>query len=134
EKRFAPEALAKLAAYTWPGNVRELRNAVHRAYVMAPGETIDTQWLPDPGEGFVEASAVPPPAAPPAAAPSREPGGDTVVLPLGISLAEAERQLILSTLEHYDRQKERTAAALGISLKTLYNRLKQYAADDKAGR
>ena len=61
----------------------------------------------------------------------QEPGSGTVVLPLGISLAEAEHQLILATLEHYGRQKERTAAALGISLKTLYNRLKQYAADDK---
>ena len=147
EKRFAPEALTKLAAYAWPGNVRELRNAVHRAYVMAPGDTIDTQWLPDPGEGFVDASPsastlaspvaapVASPAAVPAVAPPavthQEPGSGTVVLPLGISLAEAEHQLILATLEHYGRQKERTAAALGISLKTLYNRLKQYAADDK---
>jgi DNA-binding NtrC family response regulator len=55
----------------------------------------------------------------------------SVVLPLGISLAQAEQTLILATLEHYGRQKERTAAALGISLKTLYNRLKQYAADDR---
>lgn len=55
-----------------------------------------------------------------------------MVLPLGISLAQAEQTLILATLQHYGRQKERTAAALGISLKTLYNRLKQYAAEDPA--
>jgi two-component system response regulator AtoC len=44
-------------------------------------------------------------------------------------MADAERQLILATLEHFNQQKERTAAALGVSLKTLYNRLKEYAAD-----
>jgi two-component system, NtrC family, response regulator AtoC len=45
-------------------------------------------------------------------------------------MAQAERSLILATLRHYDHHKERTAAALGISLKTLYNRLKEYASDD----
>ena len=44
-------------------------------------------------------------------------------------MAEAERQLILATLEHFHQQKERTAAALGVSLKTLYNRLKEYSQD-----
>ena len=140
EKTFSPEALAQLSAYHWPGNVRELRNAVQRAYVMAPGGTIDTQWLPHPS-GWPQAQPAtstgiaapelrsPEPA--PAAAPSDVPG-DAVVLPVGISLADAEQKLILATLEHYGRQKERTAAALGISLKTLYNRLKQYSADDKS--
>ncbi len=141
EKRFSPEALAQLSAYHWPGNVRELRNAVQRAYVMATGSTIDTQWLPHPSEsspqGFPPVHA---PSSPsPVVAPTPEPvtavadgaAREAVVIPLGISLAEAEQKLILATLEHYGRQKERTAAALGISLKTLYNRLKQYAADDK---
>jgi two-component system, NtrC family, response regulator AtoC len=140
EKTFSPEALAQLSAYHWPGNVRELRNAVQRAYVMAPGGTIDTQWLPHPS-GWPPAqpavsteAAAPvlrsPEPAPAATAPDAP--GDAVVLPVGISLADAEQKLILATLEHYGRQKERTAAALGISLKTLYNRLKQYAADDKS--
>ena len=143
EKSFTPAALDQLSAYHWPGNVRELRNAVQRAYVMATGSTIDTQWLPTPS-GW---PAQPPldsaaePAAPSAvlarsveaAAPEipADAHRDAVVIPLGISLADAEQKLILATLEHYGRQKERTAAALGISLKTLYNRLKQYAADDK---
>jgi DNA-binding NtrC family response regulator len=48
---------------------------------------------------------------------------------VGTSIADAERTLILATLEHYDGQKERTAAVLGVSLKTLYNRLKEYAVD-----
>jgi DNA-binding NtrC family response regulator len=51
-----------------------------------------------------------------------------VALPIGTSMAEAERQLILATLQHFHHHKERTAAVLGISLKTLYNRLKEYTA------
>lgn len=139
EKSFSPEALERLAAYPWPGNVRELRNAVQRAYVMTTGQTIGAQWLPSsvdvpPGSTLPAPAPAPAPAA--AAVASVRPVGGasspegTVVLPLGISLAQAEQTLILATLAHYGRQKERTAAALGISLKTLYNRLKQYAADD----
>ena len=51
---------------------------------------------------------------------------------LGTSMAEAERKLILATMVHFDHHKERAAAALGVSLKTLYNRLKAYAEDDEA--
>ena len=55
--------------------------------------------------------------------------GDEHHLPIGSSMAQVERALILATLEHYDHHRERTAAVLGISLKTLYNRLKEYAAE-----
>jgi len=137
-KTFTPEALEQLARYSWPGNVRELRNAVHRAYVMAHGAQIDAQWLPTPGhEQQPEPAAVSLPATP-VPMPSPEPQvaplapatqGANLVIPIGITIAEAEQRLILATLRHYRHQKERTAAALGISLKTLYNRLKQYAAD-----
>ncbi len=48
---------------------------------------------------------------------------------VGTTLAEAERSLIFATLEHFEGHKERTAAALGVSLKTLYNRLKEYGAE-----
>ncbi|MGE0351031.1 sigma-54-dependent transcriptional regulator [Hydrogenophaga sp.] len=145
EKSFSPEALAQLSAYRWPGNVRELRNAVHRAYVMASGNTIDTQWLPQEDRS-PDVPAMAPDSAPvqAAVAPARDsetPAGrvngeaseGSVVLPLGISLAEAEQALIEATLQHYGHQKERTAAALGISLKTLYNRLKRYAAEEGSG-
>ncbi len=134
-KQFSPEALERLSAYHWPGNVRELRNVVQRAYVMAPGGTIDAQWLPGSGQPSPAPQSLPEtaPALAPAVAEVAGEQGASVVLPLGISLAEAEQTLILATLQHYGRQKERTAAALGISLKTLYNRLKQYAADDKSG-
>ncbi|HET7866528.1 MAG TPA: sigma-54 dependent transcriptional regulator [Burkholderiaceae bacterium] len=132
-KRFMPVALERLSAYRWPGNVRELRNAVQRAYVMAADDLIDEEWLPLP-------QPQPQPAQDGALAdaslPRREPqalptdAGSVVTLPIGTSMAQAERSLILATLRHYDHHKERTAAALGISLKTLYNRLKEYAAEE----
>ena len=151
-RRFSAAALERLSQYRWPGNVRELRNAVQRAYVMASSEVIDDSWLPAASAGA--AAPVPPLAAAPAddaaaggsigavgtaAAPvdaraSYEAEVDCVRLPIGTSLAEAERTLMLATLRHYNHHKERTAAALGISLKTLYNRLKEYAADETARR
>ncbi|MBL8304495.1 MAG: sigma-54-dependent Fis family transcriptional regulator [Ideonella sp.] len=138
-RHFTPEAHARLSRHRWQGNVRELRNVVQRAYVMASGDAIDAQWLP--------ADAAPAAALPPAAHGAAKPapaaaGGrglasgvgasdDVVLLPIGTSMAQAERQLILATLRHYHHHKERTAATLGISLKTLYNRLKEYAAEDE---
>ena len=154
-RRFTPEALAALLAYPWPGNVRELRNVVQRAYVMAQGELIDDTWLPgahDAGaasawgalppsgdlpsyaaSSLAPAPSGPPPASPAPAARLPEPALDadvpSVVLPIGTSVAQAERALMLATLRHFNHHKERTAAVLGISLKTLYNRLKEYAAE-----
>jgi len=149
-KTFSPEALALLSRYRWPGNVRELRNVVQRAYVMASGPVIDCEWLPRLDEansvepGVAEATealaggahgsapALEPLGGPQRPAPSASaapaPGVPSVVLPIGISMAQAERELILATLVHFHHHKERTAATLGVSLKTLYNRLKEYAA------
>ena len=113
-KRFSPEALQQLAAYRWPGNVRELRNVVQRVYVMTSGPTITDEWLPrDAPATDDEAEA-------------------EISVKLGTSMAEAERKLILATMAHFDNHKERAAAALGVSLKTLYNRLKAYAEEDDA--
>jgi DNA-binding NtrC family response regulator len=108
-KHAAPAALERLAQYRWPGNVRELRNVLQRAYVMTAGSEIGDQWLPrdilaDPVRG----------------------GAGKLEVAVGTPLASVERQVILATLEHFGHQKERTAAALGVSLKTLYNRLKEY--------
>ena len=154
-RRFTPAALAQLAAYPWPGNVRELRNAVQRAYVMAQGELIDDCWLPrtrlrDGATGSFDSTtsagaldALQPqgqPAAPVAAPnmqtpPSRAAGPvESIVLPIGTSMAQAEKALMLATLRHFNHHKERTAAVLGISLKTLYNRLKEYAAEEASRR
>jgi DNA-binding NtrC family response regulator len=109
-KRLSPAALESLARHPWPGNVRELRNVLQRAYVMTPGPEIGEQWLPRDTL-----------SRPPAFA-----SGGGVRVALGTPLADVERQVIMATLEHYGHHKERTAAALGISLKTLYNRLKEY--------
>lgn len=150
-KRFTPRALAQLQTYHWPGNVRELRNAVQRAYVMAVADVVDEQWLPraDPAHEVVStmsastgtfAAASPalgsqsaaPMAAPVPAPAAAEQTGPSVVMPLGSSMAQVEKAFILATLQHYKHHKEQTAAVLGISLKTLYNRLKEYAAEDAA--
>jgi DNA-binding NtrC family response regulator len=58
-----------------------------------------------------------------------QPCAEVITVQVGTSIAQAERQLILATFEHCGRNKERTAAALGISLKTLYNRLKEFASE-----
>lgn len=124
EKQFSAQALEQLSRHAWPGNVRELRNVVQRAYVMADGETIGTQWLPPVHTAALRApgpvQAVPDSAATAVAQPSLQ-------LPIGMSMAQAEELLIQATLKQCMYQKERTAAVLGISLKTLYNRLKGYA-------
>ena len=143
-KQFSAAALERLAQYRWPGNVRELRNAVQRAYVMATAELIDAQWLPQPSPTGDESTALagtqaqplrvaataPTPAARrPTSASEEAFERESISLAIGTTLASAERTLILATLRHHHHQKERTAAALGISLKTLYNRLKEYATD-----
>ncbi len=108
-KRFTPAALEKLAAYRWPGNVRELRNVVQRAFVMAEGEHINDEWLPSDRLAMAYGA---------------EP---VVTIKIGTSMAEMEQQLILATLHHCKQHKEQTAAVLQVSMKTLYNRLKEYA-------
>ena len=155
-KRFNAAALDRLCTHPWPGNVRELRNIVQRAYVMAAEDTIDDQWLPQgtlapPAQAAPRVASVTLPLASPeiAALPEAPSAASTktqpipvaahsaaephsISLPIGTSMAEAERVLILATLRHHQHQKERTAAVLGISLKTLYNRLKEYAAQSAA--
>ena len=113
-KRFSSRALERLAAYPWPGNVRELRNIVHRAYVMAHDKVIDNECLPSAADAPVGVAGA-------------TNGAPVLSIEIGTSLAEIERKVTLATLEHFGRHKERTAAALGVSLKTLYNRLKEYS-------
>ncbi|MEZ4282731.1 MAG: sigma-54 dependent transcriptional regulator [Myxococcota bacterium] len=109
-KRFTPAALERLAAMSFPGNVRELKNLVERSAILAD-EVIDADSLP----GTI--AERPEPVEP-----------STLQVRVGTSLAEAERRLILSTLASVDEDKKRAAKILGISLKTLYNRLNVYDA------
>jgi DNA-binding NtrC family response regulator len=114
-KRFTPAAYARMQEHDWPGNVRELRNVVQRAFVMAQDATIGDEWL---DLGVVRSAGN---------------GEATFTVRIGTSIAEVERRLIFATLEHFGGHKERTAAALGVSLKTLYNRLKDYSGEAAPG-
>jgi DNA-binding NtrC family response regulator len=128
-KRFDPQALVQLKRHHWPGNVRELRNAVQCAYVMERGELIDGRWLPPTiRTGDLPDSARLAPGSVPRPAPVSS--TQVLELPIGISMEDAERALILATLRHCDHHKERTASMLGISLKTLYNRMRRYAGEE----
>lgn len=112
EKRLSKSAYERMNEYDWPGNVRELRNVVQRAYVMASGATINDEWLELQAGRSSPANA------------------DSILsIRIGTTLADVERELIFATLEHFEGHKERTAAALGVSLKTLYNRLKEYGGE-----
>ncbi|HSJ98947.1 MAG TPA: sigma-54 dependent transcriptional regulator [Myxococcota bacterium] len=117
-KRWDDAALARLREYEWPGNVRELRNAVERAAILADS-VIRPEDLP-PGPRASCGSVVP--------ANRSDEDGAVLRVEVGESIAEAERRLILATLEQLDGDKKRAAELLGISLKTLYNRLSVYAA------
>ena len=103
-KRYSRQAIVTVRTHRWPGNVRELRNAVQRAFIMAD-DVIEMDFA---GLACVE------------------PVGTCLKLPIGIPLAELERQMIYATLDHCDGNKRRCAQVLGISLKTLYNRLTEY--------
>jgi len=109
-KKFARETLQRLGAHSWPGNVRELKNLIHRAFILADDD-IGADCLPSELGG------------PPAAAAAY------LHVKVGISLAEAERRLILATLHECGGDKKRAAEMLRVSLKTLYNRLKLYQFD-----
>jgi DNA-binding NtrC family response regulator len=110
-----PEMMARMMAYDWPGNVRELRNTIERAVVLCGGGAIETRHLP-PGFGTKTIKVA----------------GDSGVAPnaiqveIGATVDEGERRLILKTLESTNNNKTRAAEILGISLKTLHNKLKDY--------
>ncbi len=106
-KRIAPAAFERLVAHGWPGNVRQLRHVVERAYILATNEI---------GPACIELGDAPP--------TTTEPG----TVKAGSTIAEMEKELILATLELTGRDKKRAAEILGISLKTLYNRLNVYNA------
>jgi len=106
-KAFTPVAVDRLKRHHWPGNVRELSNAVHRAFVMTDGDWITQVGIP------------------------REPtlagefGGRSFAVGVGDRIDGVERRLILATVQH-THTKEAAAEILGISVKTLYNRLRAY--------
>jgi DNA-binding NtrC family response regulator len=103
-----------LCAYSWPGNVRELRNVIERATIVAGGHFITTDDLPR----LVDITRAPESSSARGLAP-------------GLTVAEAEQQLIEVTLQHTNGNKTRAAELLGISLKTLHNKLNRAKEDDE---
>jgi DNA-binding NtrC family response regulator len=116
-RAIEPAAVEALGAHAWPGNVRELRNVLHRCYLLSdpPSVTAETvrQVLGDrrPNPPLDSAS-----------------DGALVGVRVGDSLAEAEKKLLLATLAHVNGNKRVLAEMLGVSLKTVYNKLREYGA------
>jgi len=111
-KGVSDAVLTLFLNYSWPGNVRELRNTLERAVIVCDGGGIETRHLPPNfGQTAVRSSSEDP---------------DAVRLGVGTTVEEAERRLILKTLESTNNNKTRAAEILGISLKTLHNKLKEY--------
>ncbi len=106
---LSPGAMDVLQNYAWPGNIRELRNTVERAMILTDGDIIDEEHLP------------------PDMRPSRAEAA-SLRLPLGVGLRNVEKEYILASLQKNGGNKSRTAELLGISEKTLYNKLNRYAA------
>jgi DNA-binding NtrC family response regulator len=122
-----PAAETALEAAAWPGNVRELKNTLERAVIVCAGQSIALGDLSEmPAHGGAEAAAARSHGVQTSAAPGM--AGDSLALAIGTSIEEAEKQLILRTLAAQDNNKTRAAQVLGISLKTLHNKLKAYGA------
>jgi DNA-binding NtrC family response regulator len=113
-KTFSKRSLETLRTWSWPGNVRELKNAVYRAFILAE-KAVE---LPHPHL----MSRVKKPVT----------LGDSMSVWIGTPLADAQKQIILGTLKYCGGDKRRAAKALGVSLKTLYNRLSAYGDEDDA--
>ncbi|SEI82284.1 sigma-54 interaction domain-containing protein [Paraburkholderia diazotrophica] len=111
-KVFSKRSMETLRTWSWPGNVRELKNAVYRAFILAE-KAVE---LPHPHL----MSRVKKPVT----------LGDSMSVWIGTPLADAQKQIILGTLKYCGGDKRRAAKALGVSLKTLYNRLSAYGDED----
>ncbi len=120
------QVLETFFAHSWPGNVRELRNVLERAIILAGEGTVKMIHLPK-SFGLLPTSKTMLDAAVAASAASA--GGDDqllrVTLPVGTTLDQAERELIDITLKHTNNNRTRAADILGISIKTLFNKLKE---------
>ncbi len=146
-RNFSAAALEKLAAHPWPGNVRELRNVVHRAYVLSDDGVVDESIvagvLAGRASGVFAAVRPPAPASPrpptePSAAAAEgsaanraveQPAPDDplrVPVRVGDSLEDVERRLLERTLAAVSGNKKKAAEILRVSLKTVYNKIKQY--------
>jgi DNA-binding NtrC family response regulator len=106
QRTFSPDALRQLLSRPWPGNVRELRHSVQRLYILAAGEMIEPQ--PDQLFRAVESN------------------DGFVRFQVGMTFDDIEREMLLKTLDYHDNNKRQAARTLGITTKTIYNRLLRY--------
>lgn len=114
------DAMDQLRRHSWPGNVRELRNVLERAVIIAGEGAITPAHLPR--EFGVSIGARP---------AQEQQDVDAVRLPVGTTVGDAEKALIFLTMAHTKNNKTRAAEILGISLKTLFNKLKEYGNEEK---
>src|SRR4051794_35519620 len=121
---LSTEARAQLIANRWPGNVRELENAMHRAVLIASSEAIGPESIIAPDGARLEAQR----AAPAVAHATLAAEAVTRAL-VGRTVADVERDLILETLKHCLGNRTHAANILGISIRTLRNKLNEYAGD-----
>ncbi len=141
-RKLTPEALQKLKRHAWPGNVRELENTIHRAVVMAQGDQIDENAIllpqssqaqspasPAANQAAVTDSPAPAPQAASMASAAAEDDGRRNDM-VGRTVAEVEKELILDTLDHCLGNRTHAAKILGISIRTLRNKIKQYSETD----
>lgn len=112
-KVLTEDAISKLSGYAWPGNVRELRNHIARAYVICGGEEISQACFPELDEEW------------------EQPPDGAQAFTVGETLDDVEKRLIYATLAYFNGNKRRAAESLGISLKTIYNRLCLYENKDQ---
>ncbi len=135
---FSTDAKRAMLAHSWPGNVRELENAMHRAVLLATGDVIEptaimlTSKFADQAAQRQAAAAPAAPVAAPIAAPAAKDAPDSeggMGGLVGRTVADVERDLIIDTLEHCLGNRTHAANILGISIRTLRNKLKQYAGE-----
>jgi transcriptional regulator with PAS, ATPase and Fis domain len=117
-KGVSTAAMRQLEGYDWPGNVRELRNVIERATILARGELLEPAHLPVFGPAHAAAGAAP---------------VNGVTIAPGMTVDEAEQKLIMATLDSAGGNKTRAAEMLGISLKTLHNKLNRFKEEDSKG-
>ena len=127
-KEIGADAMQQLLMHQWPGNVRELENTMHRSVLLSQGNelAIDAVMLSLAGSTMQAPAAAP--ETQPAAAPQQADMGSFV----GRTVAEVERDLIIDTLQHCLGNRTHAANILGISIRTLRNKLKLYTEDGRA--
>jgi two-component system, response regulator FlrC len=122
-KPLSPQAVERLKSHHWKGNVRELENTMHRAVLLAGGAVIETDSILLTGAKAESPTVVPAAAAAQAGRAATADRGTHV----GRTVADVERDLIIDTLSHCLGNRTHAANILGISIRTLRNKLKQYS-------